>query len=317
LNGRWRLPSRIARARRAFSAAAASPRRIGFFAVGTGRCGSTLLRDLLNLHPEVFVPAAESHWIPFQYETCGSRRNPVTVYTDIVERFFYDTGELTVDLMAAGVGTSRRQLFAAAGASLAREEPTLVEFNDALYAALAAAAGRSLVGDKTPCYCLHMPLLQGLWPAAKFIHIIRDGRDVALSMSKHPGFRLMISLRCSSWPPLALDRRYAAPGELQRDPALEDYLGLWHLRLRRALDDARHLRPGSYHELRYEDLIRDPGAEMARLAAFLDLASPREWLAQARRMVRVGSVDKLGDRAVWEALTAAGRETLCELGYPC
>jgi hypothetical protein len=316
LNSLLRLQSRIARALRAFPGAAASPRKIQFFVVGTGRCGSTLLRDLLNLHPEIFAPAAESHWIPLQFEICGSRRHPVATYTDIVERVFYDTGELTVDVMAAGVGTSRRQLFVSAGASLAQEAPTIVEFNDALYGALAAAAGRSVVGDKTPCYCLHMPLIQGLWPEAKFIHIIRDGRDVALSMSKHPGFRLMISLRSSSWPPLALDRRYAAASELDRDPTLEDYMGLWTFRLRRALDDARHLRPGSYLEVRYEDLLRDPGAEISRLAKFLDVSSPREWLAQAERMVRAGKAHKIGDPAVWEMLTAAGRKTLAELDYP-
>jgi hypothetical protein len=294
----------------------ASSSKIAFFVVGTGRCGSTLLRDLLNLHPEIFAPAAESHWIPWQYERCGSRRHPLTVYTDVVERVFYVTGELTVDVMAAGIGISRRQLFAAAGARLSQQNPTIVEFNDALYGALAAAAGRSLVGDNTPCYCLHIPLLHGLWPDARFIHVIRDGRDVALSMSKHPGFRLMVELRSPGWPSLALDRRYSAESELGREPSLEDYIGLWDLRLRRALDGARHLSPGAYLEIRYEDLVRDPRTEMRRLGGFLDVSSPREWLAQAERKVRVGNAKEIGDRSAWEALTALGSETLAELGYP-
>src|SRR5262249_13057817 len=157
-----------------------------------------------------FVPAAESHWIPLQHQLCGTRRHPLAAYTAAVERIFYVTGELTVDVMAAGVGTSRSELFAALAASLGGAAPHRAEFHDALCGALAAAAERPLMGDKTPCYGLHMPLLQGLWPDAKFIHIIRDGRDVALSMSKHPGFRLMVELRSPSWPPLALDRRYAA-----------------------------------------------------------------------------------------------------------
>ncbi|MBV8201223.1 MAG: sulfotransferase [Acidobacteria bacterium] len=316
MNGLLRLQRRVARALRAFPGAAAPPSKIQFFVVGTGRCGSTLLRDLLNLHPEIFAPAAESHWIPLQYEVCGCRPNPLALYTDVVERVFYDTGELTVDVMAAGVGTSRRQLFAAAGASLAQDAPTIVEWNDALYGALAAATGRSLLGDKTPCYCLHMPLIQGLWPDAKFIHLIRDGRDAALSMSKHPGFRIMASLGSASWPPLALDRRYGAASESDREPALQDFIGLWAHRLRRALDDSRRLRPGSYREVRYEDLLRDPGAEMARLAEFLGVASPREWLAQVQRVVRPGNAGRVGDRAAWEALTAAGRETLAAAGYP-
>jgi hypothetical protein len=42
--------------------------------------------------------------------------------------------------------------------------------------------GKSLVGDKTPSYVLNLPTLHGLWPKAKFVHIIRDGRDVCLSV---------------------------------------------------------------------------------------------------------------------------------------
>ena len=43
------------------------------------------------------------------------------------------------------------------------------------------AAGKRLVGDKTPAYVRSIPTLHDLWPEAKFVHIVRDGRDVALS----------------------------------------------------------------------------------------------------------------------------------------
>jgi Sulfotransferase family len=42
--------------------------------------------------------------------------------------------------------------------------------------------GKSLVGDKTPSYVLNLPTLHGLWPKAKFVHSIRDDRDVCLSV---------------------------------------------------------------------------------------------------------------------------------------
>ena len=42
------------------------------------------------------------------------------------------------------------------------------------------AAGKRLVGDKTPAYVRSVPTLHDLWPETEFVHIIRDGRDVFL-----------------------------------------------------------------------------------------------------------------------------------------
>jgi glycosyltransferase involved in cell wall biosynthesis len=295
--------------------ATALPSSIQFFVIGSGRCGSTLIRDLLNLHPDMYVPS-ESHWIPIQHEMCGQRRNALGAYTDVVERVFFADGVLTVDAMAAGIGITRTELFEATRARLNQETSTVVEFNDALYCALAAAAGRSVVGDKTPDYCAYVTLIQSLWPKAKFIHVIRDGRDVALSMSKHPGYQRMASLMIPNWVPLALDKRYAMTDRLNRVPTLKDYIGLWDLRIRRTLDDAGRLPAHSYFGLRYENLLQDPQAEATRLAEFLDVSRPQQWLAQVKEIVRPGNTNKLRDRAVWESLTATAHDTLAELGYP-
>lgn len=286
-----------------------------FFVVGTGRCGTTLVRDILRLHPGVYVPASESHWIPYQHETCGTRRQPVTVHAGIVERFSFPNGVLKADAMAADIGVSRADLFKATRGALGRDVANVAEFNDALYGVLASATGRSVVGDKTPCYCLYMPLLQRLWPEAKFIHIIRDGRDVALSMSRHSGFQRMVSLQSVSWGPLALDRGYALEDTLGREPSLQDYMELWDARLRPALADKQRLMPGSYLELRYENLIRNPRAETSRLAQFLEVSRPDEWLAQVGGMIDSCNTNKVGDPEVWKALTAVSRETLVELDY--
>ena len=51
----------------------------------------------------------------------------------------------------------------------------------AFYAPYAERFSKKIVGDKTPLYILHMSRIQRCLPEARFIHLIRDGRDVALS----------------------------------------------------------------------------------------------------------------------------------------
>ncbi len=75
------------------------------------------------------------------------------------------------------------------------------------------------------------------------MHLIRDGRDVALSLSE------------VSW----------GPGDVQAAAAK------WVDELGRARHRARRLAPGTYMELRYEDLVADPEPLLRGIADFVDL----------------------------------------------
>ena len=56
----------------------------------------------------------------------------------------------------------------------------------AVFAAYAAERGKARWGDKTPLYMQYLPLLERLFPDARFVHLIRDGRDAALSFLSVP-----------------------------------------------------------------------------------------------------------------------------------
>ncbi|NIU02305.1 MAG: hypothetical protein GWN01_15800, partial [Nitrosopumilaceae archaeon] len=102
-------------------------------------------------------------------------------------------------------------------------------------------------GGKTPDYSLHAPQLHQLFPDAKFIHIIRDGRDVALSL-----YNL-------NWGPK--DSFLAARHWKDRVEAAQ--------RFGRTLND--HL----YMEMRYENLVQNPVQEFERLIHFIEYEEDR------------------------------------------
>lgn len=113
-----------------------------------------------------------------------------------------------------------------------------------LFALYAVTHGKTLYGDKTPDYMLSMPFLVRLFPEARFVHVIRDGRDVALA------------LRDVDW---------------MRQNEVVDCALYWALRVETARRAGRWLGPHRYCEVRYEDLVRDPAATLRRVCEFLCL----------------------------------------------
>jgi hypothetical protein len=116
--------------------------------------------------------------------------------------------------------------------------------------------GKALVGNKTPALVRKLGLLHSLWPKARFVHLVRDGRDVCLSVV--------------NWP-----KAYQAdkPGSFStwvEDP-VSTIAFWWELNVRRGLQVGRSLEPGLYYEIRYESLVSHPREECASLCAFLGL----------------------------------------------
>jgi hypothetical protein len=116
------------------------------------------------------------------------------------------------------------------------------------------AQGKSLVGDKTPRYARRIGTLHALWPEARFVHLIRDGRDVCMSILNWKKAERALG-RFSTW------------GEdLVTTAAL---WWEWHVRLGR--EDGGSLAPKLYHEVRYEELVSRPAKTCETLCDFLSL----------------------------------------------
>jgi hypothetical protein len=138
------------------------------FVVGVPRSGTTLLRLLLDAHPDLAIPSETGFGLvlaerPMGYATPG----------ELLDRLVELPTWQNLDF-------SRDEL-----ARLLAELPSwdAAEALRTFYRAYAARRGKPRWGDKTPLHVEHMPLIAAAFPEARFVHIIRDGRGVLGSMS--------------------------------------------------------------------------------------------------------------------------------------
>ena len=112
------------------------------------------------------------------------------------------------------------------------------------------AGGKAFYGDKTPLYISFMEPIAGVLPEARFVHLVRDGRDVVLAY-------------------------------LERDkgPAtVAEGAFHWRLRVNRGHRSGQVLGPDRYREFHYEDLIEDPEATVRAICEWLGLEFQEEML---------------------------------------
>jgi hypothetical protein len=136
------------------------------FFVGCGRSGTTLVRALVDGHPDMAVPP-ESHVVvalapgPNQAFSPGAFADALAA-SDRFALWDMDRAAVATAVDVAGAGT-------------------YADAVRAVFAAWAARRGKARYADKTPGYVVHIPALAALFPEATFVQVVRDGRDVAAS----------------------------------------------------------------------------------------------------------------------------------------
>ena len=245
------------------------------FIVGCPRSGTTLLQRMLDQHPELAV-ANDSHFIPVPLRR-AKEKTSLPLSADIVNkvRSYRRFHRLRL--------TDSQIAQAAAGAV------TYADFVGALYDQYAMERGKRLGGEKTPDYCKRIALLHGLFPEAKFVHIVRDGRDVALSAmqwangKKGPG-------RFHLW---------------QEQPVAVCALW-WSKMVAAGRREGARLGPELYREIRYEELVARPDVVLRGVTDFLGLAYAGRMLEFHRGKQRFAS--SLSAKAAWQPVTAGLRD---------
>jgi len=196
------------------------------FIVGVGRSGTTLLRMMLDSHSTLAIPPETNFATALAAFERGGSGPAVEA---MVANQLWGDYNLPADEFARRVESRRPRSFA---------DVLRVFFE--FYAELRE---KPRWGNKTPYFLARMALVQRLIPEARFVHIVRDGRDVALSTV-----------------PL-----WFGPDDVA------GVAGEWSRMLSLARRQAQSL--DHYAEVRYEDLVREPVPALRRLCEFLEL----EW----------------------------------------
>ncbi|MGE0557835.1 MAG: sulfotransferase [Burkholderiales bacterium] len=214
------------------------------FVVSAPRSGSTLLRLILDTHPNIAVPPPG--WLfdlvypyLYSYGDLSSDANFLALAEDILA---------TPTVQKWPLSVTAAELVAAAG------EKSFAGLYAALHMAYAKPGNKRRWGEKTPRNAFWIDEIHALFPDARFIHIVRDGRDMAIDISDS------ILLPYSVYSGANLWQRYVL-----------------------AIRDSMSRLPGScFIEIRYEDLCADPEATIRNLCGFMGEDFDRAMLAPNR-----------------------------------
>jgi len=146
------------------------------------------------------------------------------------------------------------------------------------YYAAAKSPGAKVWGDKTPLNTEKVFLIDRVFPGARYVHMLRDGRDAVSSAVAAGLFDGNLEAACAQW--------VSRVGN-----ALE---------LRRQIGDSRFM------ELRYEDLVSNPRAAVGRVCDFLGVDFEEQMMEHSR------AFDEMGDTTALEHHARVGKPVTTE-----
>jgi protein-tyrosine sulfotransferase len=243
---------------------------------GSPRSGTTLIRRTLDRHPSICCGPESSIFLP---------------------------GAILIGPVAAGFKLPADELRRMLDVS-----PSQGAFIDTFATRYRQSRGRARWAEKTPLNVRHIDWILERFPESRFVHVVRDGRDVVCSMREHPERRWVDGAWVTEASPLSLE-------EHAQRWVTDTEAGIAHR------GDPRYL------EVRYEDLVQDPEGVVRRLIEGLGEAFHPELLldpaksgkVHANAPIRTRSMGRWHtdltpeEQAVVQRIAGA---TLARLGYP-
>lgn len=199
------------------------------FLLGSQRSGTTMLRLMMNNHPNLAIPHETA------FITIYDKK--LSAYGDLSDK---DNVRRLLNDVSQHPLVKRGNLIRDSDAILRRSIASYRDFIDAVFQAYADSLGKARWGDKTPFYTPDIDVLHRIFPDAKFLHLVRDGRDVVLSQKS-------IEWMSGNLPKLILDWQWKTTIAHKVGSVLGD----------------------NFLEIRYEDLVRQPEEMLRRICDFI------------------------------------------------
>jgi len=337
------------------------------FIVGTGRCGSTMLSNMLREHPKIL---SISEFFPYAVDIGGrvsqaftkdlidgkafwqiigtiTPRAGLMVKNDVIfaeliypfkspkSRFSSNTGVPTIlNATLPHITPEYDLLFDEIHHEVIDRPPaTISEHYQYLFTWLQKRFNKELWIERSGGIFVLIKQIYKTFPNSRYIHIVRDGRNTALSLSKHLGFRMfllgnILSEKLGVDPYEFKDRTNIdrLPLELQKflpekfdrlaflnyQLPLSQYGQLWSQQIIDGLKILKKVSRERVLTIVYEDLLKDPQTELQNLAEFLGKEFvDRTWIEIAAATVRQ-------PRSSWQNLPERDRFELikaCEPGF--
>lgn len=214
--------------------------------LGHARSGTSILGDLLRKYFQISFGPESQFLIRFhkkvpKYGELAQEKNLARLLRDILQERCFERWRNKF-----GYTLDEDHIFESI------EEPSYKGVVYAVFRHLAQCGGMQRWGDKTPIYSWHLDVIRELFPNSPYIHIVRDGRDVALSsFNIHFGAKNVYKVA-------------------QR----------WTEELEKVQEFQKSIPSDQFLEMRYEDLMQEPVKELSRLIPFLGIQDEGSVLQQ-------------------------------------
>ena len=225
------------------------------FIVGMNGSGTTMLLDCLGRHSQLYGFPRETRLIPHLMRV-APRYEPL--HNDDNFRCLWNYAASLAPFRLANRGTPKP--LPPGWESCTRDLAGLLNMLFLSYPRDEGTAGKTVWCEKSPQYGQHMLLLSELFPRARFVHVIRDGRDCACSF--HRRWRRSPELTMVRWKLMVRTAR--AQGELLGE---------------------------RYIEVRYEDLTSAPEIWMHRVCRALEIPFEPSVLESSQPYMTEGDQD--------------------------
>lgn len=336
------------------------------FIVGTGRCGSTMLTNMIRSHAAVLsvseflvsvtdlggrIPQAFPEGGCMNAEQvwdfiggCHPRQTVMLRHGVEMDEMLYPLTPAARFSRQSGVPAillttlphltpHHERVFDELRAYVATFEPNLaIRQYERVLEWLRVRFGKQVWVERSGGSLRAVPRLAKSLPQARFVHIVRDGRDCAISMSKHTGFRMMMACTIMSqilgYDPFDTNERKGVeelPDQFYRllpehfdaetfasmDAPAMLFGHYWSGEMMRGLKTLSEI-PDRVLTLHFEDILAHPAPSLRRLIEFIDPEfADEDWVRRAVATIRPV-------RSSWRNLTAPEQAVLsaaCQPGF--